>query len=342
MTENELRQDISTGNWVVIARGRAQRPHEATAIKRPLPTPPSFKKGCPFCELDKYPQQPDVLRLPDDPRQWEVHVFGNKYPAFSPKDDFRTWQEGPYRTMEAVGYHEVVATRRHSDIDGRQTQKQFLWQIEALLLRYRQLRSKPSVNYIQIIKNHGAAAGGSLAHPHHQIFTTPVLPQDIRAILFEAERYYQKNNQEVFAVMLDFERSSGQRIVWENEYFTAFCPYASRVPFETWIMPRQPAPFFEDTGPQEREALAACLQQVFRRLYTGLQDPPYNYYLHSAPCDDTGFVCDREQFQHFRWHIEIVPRLAVAGGLELGAGVEITTAVPEESAAFLREQTVGV
>ncbi|MEK7556881.1 MAG: hypothetical protein AAB538_02805, partial [Patescibacteria group bacterium] len=66
----------------------------------------------------------------------------------------------------------------------------------------------------------------------------------------------------------------------------------------------------------------------------------YNYYIHSAPCDDTGFDCDRSTFQHFRWHIEVLPRLSKFGGFELGTGLEINTALPEESAKFLREVEV--
>jgi UDPglucose--hexose-1-phosphate uridylyltransferase len=334
----ELRQDITTGNWVVIATGRAKRPHDLASERPKKKALPKYKDDCPFCNTATFPQLPDVLRLPDDPEKWQVHIFGNKYPAFMPKDDFRLWEEGPHRAMEAVGYHELLATRQHNVVDGLATQQQLSWQLEALVLRYRQLRIKPSVNYIQIIKNHGPAAGGSLEHPHHQIFTTPVMPNDVRAMLYEAERYAQKHGEEAFAVLLDYERAEQKRIVWENDYFTAFCPFASRVPFETWIMPRQVDPFFENMGPHERASLAEIMQQIFSRLYTGLNDPPYNYFIHSAPCDDTGFVCDKEQFKHFRWHIEIMPRLNILGGFELGTGLEINTTSPEEAAAFLREQ----
>ena len=106
-------------------------------------------------------------------------------------------------------------------------------------------------------------------------------------------------------------------------------------------MPRRVNPYFEDSGPDERAALGEALRQVLGRLYAGLNDPPYNYYLHSAPCDDTGFVCDRATFQHFRWHIEVLPRLARLGGFEMGTGLEINPVLPEESAAFLREQTIS-
>jgi len=105
-------------------------------------------------------------------------------------------------------------------------------------------------------------------------------------------------------------------------------------------MPRWAEPYFENIGPRQRESLAALLRDVLARLYVGLNDPSYNHYLHSAPCDETGFVCDRAQFAHFRWHIEILPRLGALGGLELSTGLEIVTVSPETAAAYLREQVV--
>lgn len=335
---SELRQDITTGEWVVMATGRAKRPNNFQSEQSPKKTRPKYKADCPFCALDKFTQEPDVLRLPDDPERWAVHVFPNKYPAFRPADEFRTWQVGPYRVLEAVGYHEVLVPRDHNTVDGLASEQQLLWQIEALWLRYRQLKDKSSVNYIQIIKNHGEVAGGSLEHPHHQIFTVPVLPEDVERMLKTAEAYQQRHGRDAFSVVLEYERAQGERVVFENEHFTAFCPFASRLPYQVWIMPRRASPYFEDSGPEERTALAAMLRQVLGRLYVGLNDPPYNYFLHSAPCDDTGFVCDRETFQHFRWHIEVLPRLARLGGFEMGTGLEINPVLPEEAAAFLREQ----
>ncbi|MDA1169510.1 MAG: DUF4921 family protein, partial [bacterium] len=211
-------------------------------------------------------------------------------------------------------------------------------ELEALVLRYRQLKEQPAVHYIQIIKNHGKEAGASLEHPHHQIFSVPVLPSDIAGLLHGTERYAKTHNEKAFTIILDYEREQKKRIVFENEYFTAFCPYASKVPYETWIIPRKSNPFFEDIGPDERAALAEAMQQVLGRLYTGLNNPPYNYYVHSAPCDESGFVCDKSIFKHFRWHIVIMPRISTYAGFELGTGIEINTMPPEDAAAFLREQ----
>lgn len=338
----ELRQDPITEDWVVIATGRGKRPDDfAKGRVRSVfdaRKVPKYKDDCPFCNLGKFPQEPDVLRLPDDPEAWQVHIFANKFPAFHPRDEFRFWKTGPYRVTEAVGYHEILATRWHNHFSGYASPAILALEVEALVLRYRQLRVKKSVNYIQIIKNQGPEAGGSLEHPHHQIFTVPILPSDVADLLYGAERYARKNNEKAFTFVLDYERSQGTRIVWENEHFTVLCPFASRVPFEVWVLPRHSNPFFDSIGPQEREALAEALHEALGRIATGLKDPAYNYYIHSAPCDDTGFVCDASTFGHFRWHIQILPRIGQWGGFELGTGLEINTVSPEDAAEFLRQQ----
>lgn len=332
----ELRQDPVTGKWITIAPGRAQRPG-GVGEKRAQGRRKRYQENCPFCNLTDYPQAPDTLRLPDDPDNWQVHVFPNKYPAFRPADEARTWMTGPYRTMEAVGYHEVLATRWHNQTEATMTQRELLLQIEALLLRFRQLREKPSANYIQIIKNHGEEAGASLEHPHHQIFTLPVLPDDVVDMLHGAERYAQAHGRSVFGDVLDFERSDGSRIVWENEHYTILCPFASRVAYEMWIMPREPQPFFEVIDPTQREALAEAFVILFRRLEKVLPGVAYNYFIYSAPCDERGFVCDVRLFTNFRWHVAVMPRQSNWAGLEMATGLEIITTVPETAAAQLRE-----
>jgi len=341
-SESEIRQDLITGKWVVVAAGRSKRPHDGSvegeaAYERPA----HYEKGCPFCELKVFRQEPDIVRLPDDDEKWQVHVFSNKYPALRP-GELMSGEVGPYRWVSATGYHEVLAWRWHDQDDHLLTQKEWGWQVEALVARFRQLKEEQQVNYIQIIKNHGVEAGQSLTHPHMQLFTIPVLPSDVADILRGAETYAKSKGREVFADLLEFERSEGNRVVWENEQFTVFCPYASRVPYEMWIVSKEANPFFENIGPEEQQALAESLLQAMRRLHKALGHPPYNFYIHSAPCDDRGFVCDKETFKHFRWHVQILPRITNWGGFELGTGLEINTVLPEAAAAHLREQRIMV
>ncbi|MBI4022063.1 MAG: hypothetical protein HY372_01800 [Candidatus Andersenbacteria bacterium] len=334
----EVRQDLLTGKWVVVAPGRAGRPQEF-ATQRPRPRKlPKYRDDCPFCNLAAFPQRPDLIRLPDDPDRWQVHIFPNKYPALHAREEFRSWNVGPNRALEAVGYHEILATRWHHQVDGLISTEELALQLEALVLRYRELREKAAVNYIQIIKNHGEAAGASLAHPHHQIFGLPVLPNEVLDLLRGVEEYARRLGSNPFDVMMEFEGENGERLVGENEYFMAFCPFASRVSFEVWIVPRAAEPYFENSSVTQREALAELLGDVLARLYVGLHDPAYNYFIYSAPCDETGFVCDRSLFGRFRWHVAVMPRLGALGGLEVSTGLTVSETSPETAAAFLREQ----
>ncbi len=339
--KGELRQDLITGKWVAIAHGRSQRHQNKTDVNKKPKTSPKYQDNCPFCNLTQFPQEPDILRLPDNPDTWQIHVFANKYPAFIPATELRSRFEGPYRAIEAVGYHEVLATRWHNQTEAEMTISELSLVLEALVVRYRQLKTKQSVNYIQIIKNHGIEAGATQQHPHHQIFTTPVLPSEVSDILHGAERYSQKHGHDPYTDMISFELEAGTRIIWQNDDFVIFCPYASRVPFETWIMPRAPEPFFENLGPSQRESLAQAMHELFVRLDRGLNDPAFNYFIYSAPCDDTGFICNKESFGNFRWHIEVLPRFGSWGGFELATALEINPSVPEESAAFLRQVSVS-
>ncbi len=338
----ELRQNIITNKWVVMAPRRGKRPSDFREQRNASKSlDKKYVSNCPFCNVRDFPQSPDTLRLPDDVDAWQVHVFGNKYPAFVQGSDLKTWRVGPYRALEAAGYHEILATRWHNQHEAKQRLELFSMNLEALVLRYRQLKVQQSINYIQIIKNYGAAGGASLEHPHHQIFTTPVLPGDVHDMLHGAEQYAKANGRDVFSALLEFEMQEGVRVVGANDGFVALCPFASRVPFEVWVLPKKPEPFFEELDLAGRRQLAELLQDVLRRLYVGLGDPAYNYLIHSAPCDDTGFVCDKSLFGHFRWHIQIFPRLTTWGGFELGTGLEINTIVPEEAAEYLRGVDTG-
>lgn len=332
----ELRQDLVSGKWVIVATGRASRPQKEKE-KKALSKLPKYKDNCPFCNLSAYPQAPDVICLPDDPERWQFHIFENKYPALLPKKDYRSWRVGPHNVVEAVGYHELLAPRWHNQTEWNMTETEVAVMLEALVLRYRQLRTQSSVNYIQIIRNHGPAAGASLEHPHHQMFALPVIPDEVHDKLLGSGRYFQANDKEVFEEMLRFEMECGDRVVYEDDAFVAFCPYASRVSYEVWIMPKNPSPYFENIGPVEREGLATALRTVLTKLYTALDDPALNYVVYSAPCDDAGGFSGSSIRKSYRWHVSIMPRLSTWGGFEVGTGLEIIEVTPEKAAEILRE-----
>lgn len=325
---SELRQDIVTGDWVVIATGRAKRPDEYVVQERIKDSNPSD----PFENPDESEQEQGVLIYRREDGEWSLRVFPNKYPAVC-EGAVQELSEGPYFGMSGVGFHEVVVTRDPV----RSLAELEVWQVAEVLdayqERYLDLMNKKNVNYIQIFHNHGKEAGASIAHPHSQLMALPVVSPYIDLELRGAEQYFCSNRHNVFDVITEFERASQKRMVFENEHFIAFCPFASRAAFEVWVVGKRHNPYFERINAEEKFAAAEALRQALRGIFFGLNDPAYNFYIHTAPCNG-------RDYEHYQWHIEILPHTSTWAGFELSTGIEISSVKPEEAAEYLRTKIV--
>ncbi len=126
------------------------------------------------------------------------------------------------------------------------------------------------------------------------------------------------------------ENDAAERIVLETDSYFVFEPFASRWPFETWIIPKQHAAVFTASDASEVEPLVHALWMTLNALHQALGAPAHNSVLHEAPLRDS---CE----DYWHWRIEILPRLATAAGFELGTGIWINTMLPEHSAEYLRD-----
>lgn len=325
--ESELRQDIVTGDWVVIATGRAKRPDEFAAAERDR----DEEREDPFEDPEASGQEKDVLIYRIDDGDWSLRVFPNKYPAFTRGRAVKDLSAGPYFAMSGVGYHELVVTR-----DAKRSLAELeTWRvaevIDAYQERYLDLMNKKSVKYIQIFHNHGKESGASLPHPHSQLMAIPVISPGLSLELDGAERYYRANKEPVFQTIVEHELKAKERVVFENEHFVVVCPFASRAAFEMWVIGKRRNPYFERITDEEKFTAAEALQAALTAIHNGLNDPSYNFYIHTAPCDG-------QDYAHYQWHIEILPRTAVWAGFELSTGIEVSTIQPEAAAEFLRSQ----
>lgn len=325
--ESELRQDIVTGDWVVIATGRAKRPDDFVAVPRIA----AESAPDPFDDPEASGQEKDVLIYRRDDGDWSLRVFPNKYPAFSRGKAVRELSEGPYFAMTGIGYHEVVVTRDPVRSLGLLETWQVAEVLDAYQDRYLSLMNKKSVNYIQIFHNHGKEAGASIPHPHSQLMAVPVISPYIELELDGAERYYRSNRNRVYEVMAEYESVEKKRVVYENDHFIAFCPFASRAAFEVWVVGKHPNPYFERINDEEKFAAAEALRTALRAIHDGLNDPAYNFYIHTAPCDG-------REYPHYQWHIEILPHTGTWAGFELSTGIEVSTIQPEAAAEYLRSK----
>ncbi|MDH4237787.1 MAG: galactose-1-phosphate uridylyltransferase, partial [Nitrospira sp.] len=168
-------------------------------------------------------------------------------------------------------------------------------------------------------------------HPHSQLVATPVPPMLLRRKYEVAVAHYDDTGRCLYCDVADGERKAKRRVVLETDRFLVFHPFASRAPFETWIMPNRHQPSFAQVSAEDLLALAPVLRRTLRALHDRLGNPDFNYIVHSAPIED-------ENKDYYLWHIQIVPRVSTIAGFELGSGIYITTALPEESAAAIRDQ----
>lgn len=326
---SELRKDPIVGRWVIIAPERADRPQSLEEPELdPLASDP-FLEGREDITTPEIYVVRDAGTRPNGPG-WKVRVIANKYPALGIQGDLENRGEGMYDVMNGVGAHEVIIECPHSETNLSHLPVE---QIREVLVAYQSrlndLKRDTRLIHALIFKNKGARAGASLPHAHSQLIVTPIVPITIQEELDGAMAYFDYRGRSIFHDMLVQERTSGQRVIAETSHFLVFCPFASRFPFETWIVPKTQRSHYEKASRSEIDELGEVLKKTLRKLEIGLEDPPYNYIIHSAPFN-------AGELPHYRWHIEIFPRLAGVAGFEWGSGFYINPVPPEDAAEFLR------
>jgi UDPglucose--hexose-1-phosphate uridylyltransferase len=329
----QLRRDPFTRSWVIIAPERADRPLQMPAAQnRAAPTDPQ----CPFCPGREASTPPELWRLPGPAGDWTVRVVPNRYPILTPGDrPARHYTEGLFTHADATGHHEVVieSPRHDWDLpdgdDAAVTAVLHAYRARAQMLRVR----RPGV--VLPFRNHGAAAGTSLPHPHSQIVATPIVPARQRELFDVARGYYDDHASCLYVDVTDAELADGRRLVATGEHVVAYAPYAARTPYETWLMPRVHAASFADTTDEVLAETAALLRRVLAGLRELLGDVPYNYVLISASNGE-------EDTEYFLWHIQILPRLVETAGFELGSGMAVNPVPPEDAATRLRKAVAEV
>lgn len=322
----QLRQNIITGEWVVMAPERAKRPNEYTTADTVKQQP---KKDCPFC-VGK-PTYDTRIKSEDTAN---IYVAPNKFPAFVPEEavSSRSYypEKGFYRAKPALGGHELIVTKNHDhslDAMPRNVLEEMLLTIQRRYLHY---KKSDLVEYTMAIYNHGAEAGASIEHGHAQLFSSSIVPNLITKEKHGAEKYFELNGVCPFCDMVGHERQEKTRVLYETDNFVMFNFFASRYPFETWILPKKHASNFENADRDIVKDLSKIMRRGLDMLNETLNDPPLNFFIHSLPATS-------ENADYYHWHIEIAPRLTGYGGYEMGSGVIIDIASPESCAKYLRQ-----
>jgi len=326
---SELRLNVVTREWVIIAPERASRPSDAVPSRRHLSLPP-HDPACPFCPGNEHMTAAEVERCESSPGTWRTRVVLNMYPVLSRNSSgIKPHHDGLMHAVNGFGTHEVVIDSPHHNLSIAQLAlEDVACVLRAYRSRYRALRADPEIAHIIVFKNHGFSAGTSLAHPHSQIVGTPVVSHQVRERIRTMEDHLALFGECVICRLIDEEIAQGVRIVHTSPSFVAMVPYAALSSYHVWLFPRRHMAWFGDIGDDELSDLAKTLHTVMRKVYRGLGNPDYNFLIRSAPR-----TCTNEQYH---WYLSIVPRIGQAAGFELGSGIYVNPTLPEEAARFLR------
>ena len=334
----ELRKDPILGRWVIISTDRAQRPGQIETCPEE-----TNGKGCPFCAGRENLTPPEIFAWrpantrPNTPG-WEVRVVPNKYPALRVEGELDKHGCGIYDRMNGIGAHEVIIeTPDHAKRLEEQPQESVAKVFEAYKLRIADLSRDMRIKYILVFRNEGRAAGASLAHPHSQLIATPVTPKRVKEELNGSAAYFQYKDRCIYCDILRQEIAERIRVVYENELFVSFCPFASRFPFELWVLPKKHHADYGSISTDETRVLADMMIVTLGKLAKALNRPQYNFVLHTSPVRWPRKDYWRTIEFDYHWHIEIMPRLTQIAGFEWGTGFYINPTSPEDAAKYLQE-----
>jgi UDPglucose--hexose-1-phosphate uridylyltransferase len=331
---SELRKDPVTGRWVIIASERAKRPQQRNIVDASAEIEP-----CPFCAGNEALTPPEVLayrktRAQPNSSGWSVRVVPNKYPALEPGAVWHADHDGLYEEMNGVGVHEVIIeSPEHVTNVGSLSAKQIDLVLRAYQERLRHWRNDSRWPCLLIYKNQGERAGATLEHVHSQLVALPSVPKDIADKTASMLKHYASTDRCIYCAMIEKEIDRQERLVSRDEHFIVLCPFAPRFAYETWILPREHAPVFEQSSETDTIALARTLRDTITKLNGALDNPPFNYVIHTSPIAEPAN-------RHYHWHMEIMPQLTRAAGFEWGSGTHINPVSPEAAARLLRDARI--
>ncbi len=331
----QLRKDPITNRWVIV---NVEKPAAADSFFSA--TAAKSSKTCPFCPGNESMTPPEIFSIQKkgavkSASAWQVRVFPNKFPALRIEESPDKYAFGIYDKIGGFGAHEVI-------VENPDHQKEIpqlsLEEVQLILRACRErcldLRKDTRFKYILIFKNYGAAAGASLEHPHSQLIALPVVPSRVLGEIKGALKHFEYTDRCVYCDMLNQERAEQALTVFEDADFTALCPFVSRFPFETWILPKVYEASFDALSDEGIKSLARALKATLAKIQTALKDCSFNWMIHTLPLHG-------KEFESFHWHMEIIPHLTQVAGFEWGTGFYVNPTPPELAAVTLRNVPVN-
>jgi UDPglucose--hexose-1-phosphate uridylyltransferase len=328
---SELRRDPITGRLVICA---PERSHSVPSTPPPQPVAAIDGDLCPFCEGHEAIAGRELLSwrvhgsAPNTPG-WQVRVVPNREPALRVESRLGDSNDPLLQSFGGLGAHEVIIeSPDHRASFATMSAEQISRVLWAWRERIRDLRRDGRLRSFLVVKNVGALAGATRDHPHSQLLALPLVPRHLEDEHVGARAHHARTMRCVYCDVITRELADATRVVASDADSIAFAPFASRVPFEVWVMPRAHHDAFDEASDSLLLGLGERLGDTIRRLNRALVSPPYSLSLHTAPAEDAPRAA-------CHWHIEITPRLAAVSGLTWD-GLHINPVPPEEAAAALR------
>jgi len=334
---SQMRKDVFTGRWVIMAETTAVRPSDFHFGRFARET--TF---CPFCETNEASTPPEVfaIRKPSSSANgpgWSVRVVPNVAPRLRIEGDLGRRAEGCHDLMNGVGAHEIIVeTPRHNRSLHELEIHEISGLIRAYMARIGDLEGDKRMRYVLIFKNHGEEAGAhTISHSISQLMALSVTPRAVKTKLMVARDYFVSKERCLYCDVLQQELKERKRLIAENEDFLAFAPFASRFPFEMAVFPKSHQSAFSRVSPGQVETLALILRDVLRKLDRTLGGPPYSLSLQDRP-----FLRPRAGYWNtieddFHWHLEILPQIVRISGFEWASGFFYNPVPPEVAARCL-------
>jgi UDPglucose--hexose-1-phosphate uridylyltransferase len=333
---HELRKDPLLGRWIAVVNP-SRVPAEYV-----LPLHEKDEGTCILCAGRERETPSEITAIPKanpgGAGGWWTRVIPNFVPVFHIEGELGRSGEGMYDRMNSIGANEIII---ESPQHATRPEDMGIEQMARVLLTYRErmadLEKDPRLRYTLIYKNSGKDAGATYSHPISHLASTPVIPKRVKEELDGSKEYFAYKERCIFCDICREELSVGSRVILETAGFVSFCPYASKFPFESWIVPKRHDCAFQSIKDGEIEDLALVLSTLLKKLRALFQGVAFNYFIHSAPNR-----VPRKNHWHtlgedFHWHLEIMPRLLTTSGFEWGSGLYVLPTSPEDAAKYLRE-----
>lgn len=310
----ELRWHPLLRQWVAVTTNRQDRPQ--------MP-----EHWCPFC--------PGSGRVPDN---YDVYLYPNDFPAFSPDNPPFSPEGGLFKTTGARGSCDVVLySPNHNLLPSQLSVEQWGKIIDLWTRRTGELFANPDVQYAVVFENTGVAIGVTMPHPHGQIYALPFIPPLVETEVDSASNYFEKHGECLYCKILKGEEVDGRRLVAANESFIAFLPFFGRFPSEMTIYPRRHFESLLDLAGREKQDLASILS-IVRKKYDNLYGfpMPLMMLIRQRPA--------KGAHPSFHFHVDFLPiqrsatKLKYLAAVESGTGAFLNDTLAEEQAAILREK----